>query len=340
LFWSINYFKNEEKTVMSNQVKRRAALAAIISTLGLPAFAQTGSYPNRPIKIIMPWAAGGGGDVIVRMLAPSLSKRLGQPVVVENRPGAIGTIGSLAAARSPADGYTLVYGAADSHSIAPHILKQIPYDAKKDFVAIAPIGYPPLALVVSASSPAKNFEHFMQMAKAAKEPLTFGSWGLGGSGHITMEAFKQVTRVNLLHVPYNGTAPLIQAQLGNQIDCSINTLPVVEQHVRNGQLRLLAVAAKERISQFPDAPLLKEMGVPIEMGPWLGFLAPTGVPDDILNKLHEAIDASFSEPAIVEQMKKMTMFIEHIDRRSYNNFYQSEFDRWGQYIRTANIKLD
>ena len=326
-------------------IPRRSALvtlgAGLLGAVAGPAFAQTGPYPNRPIKINVPWAAGGGGDVLVRMFAPGLQQRLGQPIVVENRPGAIGTIGSVAAARSPADGYTLLYGSADSHSIAPQILKQAPYDPKKDFVAVAPIGFPPLALVVHASHPAKTFDQFLKMAREAKDkPLTYGSWGQGGSGHITGEALKQVAKVELVHIPYNGTAPLLQAELANQIDCAINTLPVVEPYVRTGQLRVLAIVAKERLPQFAELPLLKEMGIGIEVGGWIGFLAPAGVPADILAKLHAAIDATAHEPAIAEQMKKMTMIPDYQDQRSYQAFYLSEFDRWGQYIRSAKISLD
>ena len=171
-------------------------------------------------------------------------------------------------------------------------------------------------------------------------PLTFGFWGQGSSGHITMEAFKQATKVNLLHVPYNGTAPLAQAQLSTQIDCSINTLPVVEPHVRAGTLRLLAITDRERLPQFKDIPIMKEMGISIDMGPWLGILAPAGTAEDIVARLHGAIDATLREPAIVEQMKKMTMVVEYMDQRSYQNFYTTEFDRWGQYIRTAKVTVD
>ena len=325
-------------------ITRRAALGSLgggmLATMAGPILAQTGPYPNKPIKIIVPWAAGGGGDVLVRMAAPGLQQRLGQPIVVENKPGAIGTIGSLAAARSPADGYTLLYGSADSHSIAPQVLKQAPYDAKKDFVAVAPIGFPPIALVVHASHPAKTFEQFLKMAREAKQPLTYGSWGPGGSGHITGEALKQAAKIDLLHIPYNGTAPLLQAELANQVDCAINTLPVVEPHIRSGVLRVLAIVAKQRLQEFPDVPILKEIGIAIEIGGWIGFLAPAGVPPDILAKLHDAIEATLREPAYVEQMKKMTMVPDYQDQRSYQAFYLSEFDRWGQYVRNAKITVD
>ena len=314
--------------------------AAALGGVALPGLAQSGPFPNRPIKIIMPWAAGGGGDVLVRAMTPSLSARLGQPVVVENRPGAIGTIGSAVAARSPADGYTIVYGAAASHSIAPHIMKQAPYDSKKDFVAVAPIGFTPLALIVHNAHPAKTFAQFLQMAKEAKEPLTFGSWGQGSSGQITMEALKQVGKINLLHVPYNGTAPLIQAQLANQINSAIVPIPVAEPHVRAGTVRMLVITARERMPGFPDIPIMRELGIAIDMGPWLGFLAPTGVPPEVLARLHDAIEATLAEPQVAETMKKMTMVIERMDQRAYQNFYNSEFDRWGEYIRTAKVTID
>ena len=329
---------------MTDKINRRTLLAGIVATTAaaLPShgWAQGSAYPDRPIKIIMPWAAGGGGDVLVRAMTPALAQRLGQPVIVDNRPGAIGTIGSLAAARSKADGYTLVYGTADSHSIAPHILKVSPYDSKKDFVAIAPIGFTPLTLVVHASHPAKTFAQFLQMAKESKEPLTFGSWGQGSSGQITMEALKQKARVNLLHIPYNGTAPLMQAQLGNQVNCAIIPVLVADQHVRAGTVRMLAVTARERLSGFPDVPLMKEMGVEIDMGPWLGFLGPAGMRGEIVNKLNVAIAASLNEPQVAEVMKKMTMVIDKMLPGEYQKFVNAEFDRWGTYIKTAAISLD
>ena len=219
-------------------------------------------------------------------------------------------------------------------------MKVSPYDSKKDFVAVAPIGFTPLALVVHASNPAKTFEQFLQQARDTKPPLTFGSWGQGSSGQITVEALKQVAKIDLLHVPYNGTAPLIQAQLANQINCSICPIPVAEQHARAGNVRMLVVAAKERLADYKDIPTMREMGIAIDMGPWLGFLAPTGVPADVLAKLHAAIEGTLAEPGVAETMKKMTMVIDRMDQRTYQNFYNSEYDRWGEYIRTAKVSLD
>lgn len=329
---------------MKKLMNRRTVMSSLIATAlgatGLESRAQTGTFPSRPIKIIVPWAAGGGGDVLVRAISPSMAQRLGQPVVIENRPGAIGTIGSLAAARSPADGYTLLYGAADSHSIAPHILKASPYDAKKEFTAVAPIGFTPLALIVQASHPAKTLNQFLQMAKEAKEPLTYGSWGQGSSGQITMEAFQQVNKLSLLHVPYNGTAPLMQGQLGGQVVSTIIPVLVAEQHVRAGTVRVLAITARARLAAMPDVPTMKELGIAIDMGPWLGFLAPAGIAPDVVQKLHDAIEASMAEPQVAETMKKMTIEVDRMSPAAYAQFYNNEYDRWGAYIKTAKVTLD
>lgn len=302
--------------------------------------AQGGTYPSRPIRIIVPWAAGGGGDALVRAMGPVLAQRLGQPVIIDNRPGAIGTIGSLAAARSPADGYTLIYATADSHSIAPHILKPTPYDALQAFTAVSPLGFTPLTVMVHASHPARTLEDFLQRARQARQPLTYGSWGQGSSGQIVMEVLKQATRAELLHVPYNGTAPLMQAQLGRQIDCAIIPTLVAEQHVAAGAVRMLAITAPQRMPAHSQVPTLKEFGVDIDIGPWLGFLAPARTPADTVAKLHTAIDSALGETQVVESMRKMSMVMTPMTTAAYQQFYEREYARWGKYIRSAGIRLD
>ncbi|WP_281081939.1 tripartite tricarboxylate transporter substrate binding protein [Variovorax paradoxus] len=312
----------------------------MVSTVAFPTLAQEGVYPNRPIRIIVPWAAGGGGDAIVRLMGPSLQKRLGQPIVVDNRPGAIGTIGSVAAARSSPDGYTIVYGGMESHTIAPHALKRAPYDSRKDFVAVAPLGYFPVALVVAASHPAKNLTQFLQMAKDTKLPMTFGSWSIATSGHLMMEALKQAKGVELVHVPYNGTAPLLQAQLSQQVDSSINVLPTVEPHIRSGALRLLTVSVPQRLPEFPDTPTLKEAGINVDKGPWVGIFGPAGMSRNVIARIHDAVEDTLREPAIVEQTTNMHFIVEHMSQRAYQDFYLGEINRWGQYVRTAKITIE
>jgi tripartite-type tricarboxylate transporter receptor subunit TctC len=170
--------------------------------------------------------------------------------------------------------------------------------------------------------------------------MTFGSWGLGSSGQITMEALKQVAGINLLHVPYNGTAPLMQAQLANQINSAIVPIPVAAGHAQSGAVRMLVITARERLPGYTNIPIMKELGIAIDMGPWLGFLAPAGTPPDIVAKLNAAFDAAMAEPQVKETMTKMSMVADRMNPQAYQSFYNSEFDRWGQYIRTANVKLD
>lgn len=329
---------------MASRMTRRDALRILslpaLASAALPAWAQARTYPSRPIKIIVPWAAGGGGDALVRVMAPVLAQNLGQPVIIDNRPGAIGTIGSLMGARSPADGYTLIYGAADSHSIAPHILKPMPFDAKKDFVPVASLGFTPLTVMVHASHPAQTLEQFLAIAREAKQPLPYGSWGQGSSGQIVMEVLKQATQTDLMHVPYNSTAPLMQAQLSQEIDCAIIPTMVAEQHVAAGTIRMLAVTAPERLASHRLVPTLREFGVDIQIGPWLGFVAPAKTPADIVVRLHDAMEAALGDAKVAESMRKMSMVMNPMTVDAYQAFYNSEYDRWGSYIRATNIQLN
>jgi tripartite-type tricarboxylate transporter receptor subunit TctC len=320
----------------------RRGLAAGMAVLALGATvlpAAAADFPTKPIRIIVPWPAGGGGDVVVRLMAPAISERLNAPVVVENRPGATGTIGSAAAANSPADGYTLVYGTADSNSIMPHLLKNTGYD-RKAFVAVAPIGFFPYALAVHPSVPASNVQEFVQLARGSRETLSFGSWGVGSSGQVLVESLKTATGIDMLHIPYQGTAPLLTALIGGQIKAAMLPMPLVDQYAKAGSIRLLGVVAPVRLPGLPALRTLKEQGVNVDINTWVGFLAPAQVPADVLARLYKAIQEVHASPQIAERLRQLQVVSQPMSQGEYQSFIDSEYERWGKVIEQARIKLD
>ncbi|MGE4242106.1 Bug family tripartite tricarboxylate transporter substrate binding protein [Ramlibacter sp.] len=326
---------------LPHRVTRRTFAGAVallaLTTAVLPAAAA--DFPNKPVRIIVPWPAGGGGDVVVRLMAPAIAERLNTPVLVENRPGATGTIGSAAAAKSPADGYTLVYGTADSNSIMPHLLKNAGYD-RKAFVAIAPIGFFPYALAVHPSVPAANLQEFVQLARNSRERLSFGSWGVGSSGQVLGESVKAAAGIDLLHVPFQGTAPLLNALVGGQIKAAMLPMPLVEQYAKAGNIRLLGVVAPDRLPGLPALRTLKEQGVNVDINTWVGFLAPAQVPPDVLARLHKAIQEVQASPQIAERLRQLQVVPQPMNQADYQSFVDSEYDRWGKVIQQARITLE
>jgi tripartite-type tricarboxylate transporter receptor subunit TctC len=308
-----------------------------LSAAVLPAAAE--DFPSKPVRVIVPWPAGGGGDAVVRLMAPVISERLNTAVLVENRPGATGTIGSAAAARSPADGYTLVYGTADSNSIMPHLLKKVGYD-RKAFVAVAPIGFFPYALAVHPSVPAGNLQEFVQLARNSREQLSFGSWGVGSSGQVLGESLKAATGIDMLHVPFQGTAPLLTALVGGQVKAAMLPMPLVEQYAKAGNIRLLGVAAPDRLPGLPALRTLKEQGVNVDINTWVGFLAPAQLPADVLARLHKAIQEAAASPPIADRLRQLQVVPQSMSQAEYQSFVDSEFDRWGKVIQQARIKLE
>ena len=323
------------------RVARRGLVVglAVLALAAAAVPAAAADFPTKPIRIIVPWPAGGGGDVVVRLMAPAISERLNTPVLVENRPGATGTIGSAAAAKSPADGYTLVYGTADSNSIMPHLLKNVGYD-RKAFVAVAPIGYFPYALAVHPSVQASNLQEFVQLARNSREKLSFGSWGVGSSGQVLGESVKAATAIDMLHVPFQGTAPLLTALVGGQIKAAMLPMPLVEQYAKAGNIRLLGVAAPERLPGLPALRTLKEQGVNVDLNTWVGFLAPAQVPADVLARLHKAIQEVEATPQVAERLRQLQVVPQPMSQADYQSFVESEYDRWGKVIRQARITLE
>lgn len=286
-------------------VLRAATLALSLGTAAL-AFAQQPSagWPAKPISLIVPFPAGGTTDVLARALADKLSQSLGQPVVVESRPGAGATLGADYVAKARPDGYTLLMGAVH-HTIATSVYKKLPYDFQKDLAPITVVAMVPNVLVVNAANtPAKNVAELVALAKAAPDKLAYGSNGNGTAQHLIGTQFQASTGITLLHVPYKGSGPLTTDLLGGQVAMSFDTITPVLQHIKSGKLRALAVTTARRSSVLPDVPTLEEAGLKgFDIGTWFGVLAPAATPKEILARLNAEMVKIIQSPDFAQRMQ-------------------------------------
>jgi len=320
----------------SQNIARRNFLVG--TTMGIAsASIFAAEYPTHPVKIVVPWPAGGGGDVVVRLIVPAVSELLGQSIVVENRPGASGSIGSALVSRASPDGYTLLFANADSHSIAPHVLKGARYDPDGQFVAIAPIGQFPFGLVVNPRLPANNLKEFISFAKSSRPPITFGTWGIGSSGHILCEMLKSAASIDLLHVPYQGTAPLVTALLSGEVAASLLPLPLVEQHVRSGGFRLLAVTTPQRIDAFASTPTFSEEGLQLGLAAWTGIVGPAGIPPSILGRLRTVFGEAMKGEQVQQALRKLFVVPDARSGQEFGEFIRESNHEWGRAIAKAKI---
>jgi len=323
---------------MLKNLKPIMLFAAISVGAVTPNFADT--FPSKPIKLVVAYPPGGSTDVVARLVASRLGERLKQPVVIDNKPGASGMLGTEFVARSPADGYTLVLAVADTHSINPHVYKSIRYDAKRDFAPVGTIGYVSFALVVSPSLKATDAPSLVALAKSQPGKLTYSSWGVGSSGHVAMEMLKSHSQIDLLHVPFTGAAPAISAVMSGQVDAMMVPLTLAEPAHKAGRVRILGVAVPKRFSGSPEIPTFSEQGIPLAVPVWLGIQAPAGVPADILNLLNRELLSVLAEPQTRETMVKNGVEPTPESLEATKAFLNAEFDRWGNTIRAGNIKAD
>ncbi len=275
------------------------ALAALaMALLPLAATAQSANdYPNKPIRFIAPIPAGGSTDVLTRDIARRLQERWGQPTVVENKPGSTGSIGAALVARAPADGYTLLL-VNSGHVINEFVYAKLPYDPIKDFVPVVHAASIAMGLFVHPSVPAKNLPEFLALARSKPGALSFATSGNGGAGHLGGESIKAATGIDMVHVPYRGSAPALADVVAGQVPVSIADVPLARPHVRSGALRPIALAAAQRSAALPDMPTFAELGVPnLDLSVWVGFLAPAGTPKTIVDKLNREIVSIVREPA-------------------------------------------
>ena len=324
---------------------RRATLAAFVagaSMLAAPAFAQgTGDYPNRPIKLIVPFAPGGGTDVTARMVAERLRNELGQPVVVDNRPGATGTIGTAAALTAPADGYTLLFTTSTNQVIAPLLMEKAPYDGAKDFTPITQVIRYLGVLLVSSSVPANNIQELVAYAKQRPGKLNYGSAGIGSTNHLLGEMLKNKTGMELVHVPYKGSAPASQALAADEIQVFFDTVPGAQNWLKLGKVKVIALATDKRSNLMPGVPTLVEQG--IFDGPtdyWMGLMAPPGMPPALVAKINDAAAKMMASPEMVQFAAKGGGESAVGTPAQFQSLLSGEQKRWGDVIRKNNIRAE
>lgn len=317
-----------------------AAIGALSMGMLVPAHAQQ-DYPNRAIKIIVPWPAGGATDNVARVVAQKLSPVLGQPVVVENKPGATGTIGTQAVIQSPPDGYTLLFMAASLHTFSPHLMKGMQFDTVADITPITVSVQFPYVLAVNASGPYKNVADLVKAAKAEPGKLAYGSFGVGSGPNIVTELFKLQTGTQILHVPYKGGSQVTAALLGGEIPFMFDSLPSPLGQIRAGKLRALAVTGRERSPVAPEIPTLIESGINIEALIWLGLGGPPKLPAEIVNKLFAAMQQISKDPELQKRIADMgAEATVSKSPQEFRDFMLSERERWGKVIRDAKISTN
>lgn len=297
-------------------------------------------YPSKPIRLVVPWPAGGITDSASRMLAQALSPRLGQPIVVENRPGANGQIGADNVAKSAPDGYSLFVASAEPLAINPHVYKSLPYDPAQDFVGIAPFAINPFSLVARPDFPASSMKEVVAAAKQNPGKYTYASWGIGSTSQIGMEMVKRQSGINVLHVPFTGEAPAVTALMAGQVDLMV--LPAGSAARQAGKVKALAVTVPERFFILPNTPSLKEEGYAnVNVFNWFGVVAPAKTPAPIVQRLADEIAAVLKSDEITSKYRGMGLDVHPpMSQPEFNKFIASEIGRWGEVIKSANIRLD
>ena len=322
-------------------LNRLVAAVSASLTLVLPLMAQAQAWPRQPIRMVVTFPPGGSSDIIARVLSPLLGEKLGQSVVIDNRPGAGATIGAKAVADAPADGYTLMLSNTAPISISPFMLDKMTYDPVKNFTHIFYIGAVPNVFAVHPSVPVKNMAEFTAWLKAQKEPVPFGSGGVGSIGHIVGEIYKNNTGTQLTHVPYKGSSPMHNDLLGGTIKVAVDSLPQNIPYMKGGQLRLLAVTSRERMSTVPDLPTVFEAGFPnLVAENFLGVSAPAGVPRDIVEKIHAAMAEIMKRPDVVRKLDDLGISPRAMSPAEFTTFVANQVDAWAPAVRSSGAKLN
>lgn len=321
-------------------MKRILNLALLVACLGLAQLAAAQAYPTRAIRMISPSGAGGPVDVICRTVAQGLGEVLGQQIVVENRVGAAGLIGTDFVAKSTPDGYTLLFGFSGPLAIVPNLNPKTPYDPTKDLIAISQVAAAPYVLLVHPSVPAKTVKQLVALAKAQPGRMNFGSGGVGVGIHMAGELFKVAAGVQIVHVPYQGAAPAMTALMSGEVDMMFNALPPALPHIRSGKVRALAVGGARRTALLPEVPTALESGYEFNTEGWYGVLAPAGTQQPVIDRLHKAIVQTMAREDMKGRMVKLAVESGATAPAEFADKIREERARWGKVIRAAGIKVN
>jgi len=321
------------------KIAHRAARFALAALVALSAgLVQAQAYPSRPIRLIVPWPPGGGVDTAARMIAEPLAQRLGQPIVVDNKPGAAGNIGTAAAAKEKPDGYTLLMASLSPHSVNPHLYEKLGFEPIKDFAAVALVYTVPSFLVVPAASPANSAQELVALAKASPGKLNFGSGGPGSSQHLFGVMFNAATKIDTVHISYKGTSPAEQGLVAGQIDYMLDP-PTCLPFVTAGRLKALAVAAPKRNPELPDVPTLDELGIKgVYTLTYYGVAAPAGTPKEIVARLNAEINAILKTDDMRARLAKLAAEPGTGTPDEFAQFMESEMKRYGEIVRMSGAK--
>ena len=325
---------------MDRRFSRLLSALFLFVTFAVPTSGWAQSYPNRPVRLVVPFPAGGPADGLGRVLADQLNKMWGQPVIIENRGGAGGNLGAEVVARSVPDGYTLLLNAS-SHVINANLYEKLPYDPIKDFTPVSEVASYMLVLVVHPSVPATSVKEFVAFAKSKQDGLSVANAGLGTPTHLAAVLFAQAADINLIHIPYRGAAPASTDLIAGQVPAMFNNPVNAVPQVRSNNLRALATTGSKRLSLLPDIPTIAESGYPgFETRTWYGLFGPAGMPADIVRKLHSDVERALRIPEIANNLIAQGWDITVSPPERFSVELQSEFDRWSAVVKRAGIKAN
>jgi tripartite-type tricarboxylate transporter receptor subunit TctC len=325
----------------SRKSTRAIALIVMASAAMLAGNALAQQYPNKPIRLIVPFPPGGGVDFIGRIVGQKLSERLGQQVGIDNRAGANGIVGLEALKVAPPDGYTIAAASAGPLAVNPHIYARLPHDTLRDFTHISNMVNFPLLLVAHTSLPVRNVKELVALARSRPGEITYSSPGSGNSGHLAAELFNSMAKANILHVPYKGTAPAVIAVLSGEAQLTYSSIPTILPHVRGGRVRALGIGNAQRIPSLPEFPTIAEMGLPgYEAYAWGGMVGPANMPKDIVQRLNKEIVEILKQKDVSDRMLAEGTIPTPSTPEEFTAYMRAELKKWGDVVKMANIKAE